>query len=91
MLSIPILVWPIVEVLSVFRKLTGADQVLWADLRRLWKDLARSKSTFWDNDDDEEADGSLDTLSRYVRALCQAVAKLTRNLVAGVPENQVRA
>jgi ataxin-10 len=77
--------------LLVFRKLIGADQTLWADLRRLWKDLARSKSTFWDNDDDEEADGSLDTQSRYARALSQAVSKFTRNLVAGVPENQARA
>lgn len=69
----------------------GADQALWADLRKLWKDLARSNLTFWDNDDEEEAEASLDQESRYVRSLCQAAAKFTRNLVAGVPENQVRA
>lgn len=80
------------EPTSEFRKNLGADQALWVDLRKLWKDLARSKLTFWDNDDDEEeAEASLDQESRYVRSLCQAVAKFTRNLVAGVPENQVRA
>ena len=52
----------IAEGLSVCRKVTGADQALWTDLRKLWKDLARSKLTFWDNDDDEEADGNLERL-----------------------------
>lgn len=81
-----------IRLLNVYRRnVVGADEALWSDLRKVWKDLARSNLTFWDNDDEEEAETSLDQESRYVRSLSQAVAKFTRNLVAGVPENQVRA
>ncbi|KAF6761575.1 spinocerebellar ataxia type 10 protein domain-containing protein [Ephemerocybe angulata] len=57
------------------RKLAGTEQTLWTDLRKL----------------KTEPDVTLSEESRYVRSLCMALAKFTRNLVAGVPENQVRA
>lgn len=68
------------------------DRALWSDLRRLWKELARSLMTFWDNEEDEDTEGNVISIeSRCARTLCMATAKFTRNLVAGVPENQVRA
>ncbi|RXW23893.1 hypothetical protein EST38_g1948 [Candolleomyces aberdarensis] len=76
------------------RKLAGADHGLWSELRKLWKDLARFQLTFWDNEEDEDNEDATVTLnseSRAVRSLCMGLAKFTRNLVAGVPENQVRA
>ncbi|KAF8075063.1 spinocerebellar ataxia type 10 protein domain-containing protein [Lyophyllum atratum] len=67
----------------------GADASLWADLRKLWRDLARDQLTFWDADDEEE-DGS-SKKEKDLRTVCGCLAKFTRNLVAGVPDNQVRA
>lgn len=78
----------------MIRKLAGSDHALWPELRRLWKDLARFQLTFWDNEEDEDNEDATITLnseSRAVRSLCMGLAKFTRNLVAGVPENQVRA
>jgi len=79
--------------LSSSRIHAGSDTALWTDLRKLWKELARVQLTFWDNDDDEEAetDGAAQEKENGVRTLCQATAKFTRNIVAGVPENQARA
>jgi ataxin-10 len=65
----------------------GEDSTLWVDLRRLWRDLARTQLTFWDGDDD---DTSLNH-EKDMRVLCGSLAKFTRNLVAGVPQNQAKA
>ncbi|KAG6910234.1 hypothetical protein DXG01_012369 [Tephrocybe rancida] len=67
----------------------GADASLWGDLRKLWKDLTRAQLTFWDVDDDETEGAS--NREKDLRTVCGSLAKFTRNLVAGVPENQVRA
>lgn len=78
------------------RRATGQDQALWSDLRRIWRDLARTQLTFWDNDDDDsdvEEGEELGSSSgnNHLRNLCQAAGKFTRNIVAGVPDNQARA
>ncbi|KAG6817541.1 hypothetical protein H0H87_007509 [Tephrocybe sp. NHM501043] len=67
----------------------GADASLWTDLRKLWRDLTRAQLTFWDVDDDE-AEGASNK-ENDLRTVCGSLAKFTRNIVAGVPENQVRA
>ena len=71
----------------------GADPRLWADLRKLWRDLTRMQLSFWDNDDsdDEDDEGSGSGHEDSLRAISTSLAKFTRNLVAGVPENQSRA
>lgn len=76
---------------ELFRCQAGEDQNLWIDLRRLWRDLARTQLSFWDNNDsdDEEEDG--DEENDALRAVCTNLAKFTRNLVAGVPANQTKA
>lgn len=82
------------------RPRTEAGQILklWPDLRKLWRDLALTQLSFWDNDDsdDEEQDVNEYGLREeketdVLRAMCGSLAKFTRNLVAGVPNNQLRA
>ncbi|EAU90585.2 hypothetical protein CC1G_00969 [Coprinopsis cinerea okayama7 len=71
------------------------DQALWSDLRRVWRELAHSQLTFWDNDDSEAEEASSNTSgsndNNHLRYLCASLAKFTRNVVVGVPENQSRA
>ncbi|KAH0582940.1 Ataxin-10 [Termitomyces sp. J132] len=67
----------------------GADASLWSDLGKLWRDLTRAQLTFWDVDD-EETDLTSNK-DEDLRTVCGSLAKFTRNLVAGVPENQARA
>ncbi|KAF9462934.1 spinocerebellar ataxia type 10 protein domain-containing protein [Collybia nuda] len=70
----------------------GAIPFLWPDLRKLWRDLARTQLTFWDGDDSEgEDEGSSKDKQRDLRAICGSLAKFTRNLVAGVTTNQNHA
>ncbi|KAF8202194.1 spinocerebellar ataxia type 10 protein domain-containing protein [Pholiota molesta] len=72
----------------------GADLKLWADLRKLWRDLTRTQLSFWENDDESDEDaghGRGEGSGGGLRELCTALAKFTRNLVAGVPANQLRA
>ncbi|PPR03220.1 hypothetical protein CVT26_008068 [Gymnopilus dilepis] len=78
---------------DVVRTDAGADPRLWADLRKLWRDLTRMQLSFWDNDDsdDEDNEGSGSGHEDSLRAISTSLAKFTRNLVAGVPENQSRA
>ncbi|KAK0467260.1 spinocerebellar ataxia type 10 protein domain-containing protein [Desarmillaria tabescens] len=62
----------------------------WSCLRKLWRDLVRTQLTFWDGDDDDQA--STETLKHQnLRKFCQSLARLTRNLVAEVTENQTHA
>ncbi|KDR80569.1 hypothetical protein GALMADRAFT_135707 [Galerina marginata CBS 339.88] len=77
---------------DLIRTEAGADPRFWSDLRKLWRDLTRMQLSFWDIDDsdDEDGDGENDHESS-LRSVCMALAKFTRNLVAGVPENQSRA
>ncbi|KAJ3571925.1 hypothetical protein NP233_g3434 [Leucocoprinus birnbaumii] len=69
----------------------GLDATIWRPLDKVWKDLARGHSTFWEADEsDDEGDGK--SPKQFALAtLCASVAKFTRNLVAGVPDNQSRA
>lgn len=82
-----------------YRRQAGEDLKLWTDLRKLWRDLARTQLSFWDNDDssdeedgegEEEREGA-DPENDALRAVCAKLAKFTRNLVAEVPANQLRA
>ncbi|KAF5316523.1 hypothetical protein D9619_006383 [Psilocybe cf. subviscida] len=79
---------------------TEAGQILklWPDLRKLWRDLARKQLSFWDNEDSDEEEQDTNEYAvkeeketDVLRAMCGALAKFTRNLVAGVPNNQLRA
>lgn len=64
--------------------------VFWSCLRKLWRDLVRAQLTFWDGDDDDQA--STETLKHQnLRNFCKSLARLTRNLVAGVKINQTHA
>lgn len=71
----------------------GADLKLWVDLRKLWRDLTRMQLSFWDYDDSDDENGANGGSSQetILRQLSMGLAKFTRNLVAGVPANQVRA
>ncbi|KAG6891267.1 hypothetical protein C0995_008519 [Termitomyces sp. Mi166 len=71
------------------RAALGTHASLWTDLRKLWRDLTRAQLTFWDVDDEET--NQLSNKDQDLRTVCGSLAKFTRNLVAGVPENQVRA
>ncbi|KAJ6624949.1 spinocerebellar ataxia type 10 protein domain-containing protein [Mycena sp. CBHHK59/15] len=74
------------------RQRLGENDALWTDLRKLWRDLSRAHLTFWDNDDSDEDDGEVDKRRQHgFRTLCASLTRFTRNLVAGVPENQMRA
>ena len=74
-----------------YRRQAGEDQKLWIDLRKLWRDLARTQLSFWDNDDSGDEEQEEDNENNSLRAACTKLAKFTRNLVAGVPENQSKA
>ncbi|KAF9453597.1 hypothetical protein P691DRAFT_658323 [Macrolepiota fuliginosa MF-IS2] len=77
---------------SQTRVTLGSDMAIWPSLRKLWKDLARAHSTFWDADDsDDEADDGKTSKQEALTSLCAALAKFTRNLVAGVPDSQFMA
>ncbi|KAJ7050514.1 spinocerebellar ataxia type 10 protein domain-containing protein [Mycena amicta] len=71
----------------------GEDEILWSDLRKLWRDLSRAQLTFWDNDDsdDDEAVEHEKQKQYALRMLSASLARFTRNLVAGVPRNQSQA
>lgn len=71
----------------------GENDALWTDLRKLWRDLSRAQLTFWDNDDSEdETDGEVEKQKQSgLRTLSASLARFTRNLVADVPRNQVKA
>lgn len=73
------------------RRQAGEDPKLWIDLRKLWRDLARTQLSFWDNDDSGDEEQEEDNENYSLRAACTKLAKFTRNLVAGVPENQLKA
>ena len=74
---------------KTYRRQAGEDLKLWIDLRKLWRDLARTQLSFWDNDDSDDEEEDNENYS--LRAVCAKLAKFTRNLVAGVPENQLKA
>jgi ataxin-10 len=73
-----------------YRIAVGSDFTIWRPLGRLWKDLARAHSTFWET---EESDGEENGTPKQLAlaTLCATVAKFTRNIVAGVPDNQSMA
>ncbi|KAJ7113709.1 spinocerebellar ataxia type 10 protein domain-containing protein [Mycena crocata] len=75
------------------RERLGENDALWTDLRKLWRDLSRAQLTFWDNDDSEdEADDEVEkTKQNGLKALSASLGRFTRNLVAGVPRNQMKA
>ncbi|EKM81810.1 hypothetical protein AGABI1DRAFT_118880 [Agaricus bisporus var. burnettii JB137-S8] len=68
----------------------GSDSTIWPLIRKFWKDLARAHSTFWDDTDDGDSDCK-SPRQLALASLCASLAKFTRNLVAGVPDNQSRA
>jgi ataxin-10 len=59
-------------------------------LRKLWRDLVRDQLTFWDGDDEDSGDIE-ESKQLNLKMMCAALARFTRNLVAGVPVNQQRA
>ncbi|KAF9048221.1 hypothetical protein BDZ89DRAFT_1057796 [Hymenopellis radicata] len=67
----------------------------WPCLRKLWQSLHRAQLTFWDGDDSDGNDGgpaqSESQKHHHLLKLGLSLARFTRNLVAGVPENQNRA
>ncbi|KAK0202822.1 hypothetical protein DFS33DRAFT_1385184 [Desarmillaria ectypa] len=69
----------------------GTDKpAFWSCFHKLWRDLVRAQLTFWDGDDDDQA--STETLKHQnLRKFCLSLARLTRNLVAEVSENQTHA
>lgn len=71
------------------RVAVGVHASLWPELRKLWRDLARTQLTFWDVEDEEKDQSS--KKDEDLRTICGSLAKFTRNLVAGVTENQARA
>ncbi|KAJ7224451.1 spinocerebellar ataxia type 10 protein domain-containing protein [Mycena pura] len=75
------------------RERLGENDALWTDLRKLWRDLSRAQMTFWDNDDSEdEADGAAEHQKQQgLSTLAASLARYTRNLVADVPRNQIKA
>ena len=84
------------------REILGRPQAsIWTCLRKLWKDLCRVQLTFWEEDDEDE-DSRLDQVpptpttpaerrEHSLRNICLSLARFTRNLTAGVPDNQIRA
>jgi ataxin-10 len=68
----------------------GSENAIWPLVRKLWKDLARAHSTFWDDSDDGDSDRE-SPKQLALASLCASLAKFTRNLVAGVPDNQSKA
>ncbi|KAF8636403.1 hypothetical protein AX17_003585 [Amanita inopinata Kibby_2008] len=68
------------------REELGSDTLLWPDLRKLWRDLAHVQLTFWDDEAGTESEREA-----LLKSLCLSVSRFTRNLVPGVPSNQVQA
>jgi hypothetical protein len=78
--------------LIAHRVYLGSAPAFWSDFRRLWHDLARAQLTFWDGDDSEgESSGESQEVEDSLRTMCGSLARFTRNLVAGIPQNQTRA
>ncbi|KAF7309646.1 Ataxin-10-like protein [Mycena indigotica] len=75
------------------RERLGEKELIWSDLRKLWHDLSRAQLTFWDNDDsdDETVADQEKQKQSTLRLLSASLARFTRNLVAGVPRNQIEA
>ncbi|TFK39966.1 spinocerebellar ataxia type 10 protein domain-containing protein [Crucibulum laeve] len=74
------------------RTVVGSEPAVWTDLRKLWRDLSRTQLTFWDGDDSENEEGVRHNNKQAdLTTFCIALAKFTRNLVAGISENQNRA
>ncbi|KAJ7493437.1 spinocerebellar ataxia type 10 protein domain-containing protein [Mycena galericulata] len=75
------------------RERLGENDALWTGLRKLWRDLSRAQLTFWDNDDSEDETGGQAEKQKEsgLRILSAGLARFTRNLVAGVPRNQMKA
>ncbi|TFK74928.1 hypothetical protein BDN72DRAFT_832639 [Pluteus cervinus] len=70
----------------------GSHDFVWPEIRKLWKDVARIQLTFWDADDSDGGESEGERLKQQGLQLhCSTLAKFTRNLVAGVPDNQDRA
>jgi len=65
----------------VCREQAGQINDIWPALQRLWRELARALLSVSNDDDTESA----------LSILTGSVAKFSRNLVAGVPSNQVKA
>lgn len=75
------------------RERLGENEALWTELRKLWRDLSRVHLTFWENDDsDEETEREMEGKKQHgLKLLSASLARFTRNLVAGVQANQMRA
>ncbi|KAG5650834.1 hypothetical protein H0H81_010864 [Sphagnurus paluster] len=71
----------------------GSEASLWIDLRKLWIDLTQMQFNFRDDDNEvgEEVTQGTSNKEKDLRVVSGSLAKFTRNLVAGVPENQVKA
>jgi len=65
----------------VCREQAGQINEIWPALQRLWRELARALLSVSNDDNTESALG----------VLIGSVAKFSRNLVAGVPSNQLKA
>ncbi|PFH51920.1 hypothetical protein AMATHDRAFT_74613 [Amanita thiersii Skay4041] len=72
------------------REEIGSDVVIWLGLLNLWRDLAHTQLTFWEDTDDEDIDANSGRQT-LLRRLCTSAARFTRNLVAETPRNQERA
>ena len=59
-----------------YRQQLGAGTQTWPDLCQLWKSITEAQ---------------ISSPDQGPRVICVSLAKFTRNLVAAVPENQVRA
>lgn len=93
-MSIPCLDGTMTECSMIcLRAQVGLVDSVWVHVRKLWRDLVRAQLTFWDGDDSDDDDEEDKERSKQkgLRALCAAVARFTRNLVAGVEMNQGRA
>ncbi|KAF5362419.1 hypothetical protein D9756_002436 [Leucocoprinus leucothites] len=69
----------------------GSDTAIWRPLEKVWKDLARAHFTFWEIDDSEGEESDETPHQATLATLCASVARFTRNLVAGIPDNQSSA
>ncbi|KAJ4473682.1 spinocerebellar ataxia type 10 protein domain-containing protein [Lentinula aciculospora] len=68
---------------------------VWPEIHRLWRDLAHAQLTFWDgdnSDDGEDASSFKERRKQHsLSSLSVSLARFIRNLVAGVPGNQIKA
>ncbi|KAJ7281931.1 spinocerebellar ataxia type 10 protein domain-containing protein [Mycena rebaudengoi] len=76
---------------KIQRERLGENDALWTHLRKPWRDLSRAQLTFWDNDDSDDESDHEEERQWGFRSLCANLAKFTRNLVADVPQNQIKA